>query len=314
VRKDFYRSTIKALVVILLLSSLVSFVTPKALAFDGAENKNNKINDRASTNDANGAVSESVVVDAKPATIDYTSIKNSTGFESASRTAQPEAAFRQILRVNLYKSTMVASVTPAETSAATPKINLNTVSNVTIPMPAPQSKQPLTKIPLTVGEKFGLFFKGSFLSIGPYANAAFSGVRGEAFDKDHDPNGDHGNYFADAGTRAARSFAFGATSKFFERFAYASIFRQDPRYHRSEKKGAGARVGYAVSRVFITEGDKGGNQFNISFLGGGLTAAYISKTWEREERKTTGKVLSKWGNHVLISALSNVLREFLAGQ
>jgi len=313
VRKDFYRSTIKALVVMLLLGSFASFITPKALAFDGAENKNNKINGSASTNDTNGTVSEPMTVDAKPVTMDYASLKSSTDFESAARTPQPGAAFRQILRVNLSKSVIGANIVSNATPDASPKVTLNTTSNVTIPMPAPQSK-PLTKIPLTVGEKFGLFFKGSFLSVGPYANAAFSGVRGEAFDKDHDPNGDHGHYFADAGTRAARSFAFGATSKFFERFAYASIFRQDPRYHRSEKKGTGARVGYAVSRVFITEGDKGGSQFNVSFLGGGLTAAYISKTWEREERKTTGKVLSKWGNHVLISALSNILREFLAGQ
>jgi hypothetical protein len=310
VRKDFYRSTIKALVVMLLLGSLVSFTTPKALAFDGAENKNNKINDRASTTNANETVSEPGTADAKPVPVDYAPRKNSMDFESAARTPQPGAAFRQILRVNLNKSVIGANVVPDATPNATPDLT----PNATVPMPAPQSKQPLTKIPLTVGEKFGLFFKSSFLSIGAYGNAVFSGVRGEAFDKDHDPNGDHGNYFADAGTRAARSFAFGATSKFFERFAYASIFKQDPRYHRSEKKGAGARVGYAVSRVFITEGDKGGNQFNVSFLGGGLTAAYISKTWEREERKTTGKVLSKWGNHVLITALSNVVREFLAGQ
>lgn len=309
-RKDFYRSTVNALAVLLLLSS---FVAPNALAFDGTENKNDKISERASTNGANDTVSASSADEAKTATIHHVPLKNSAEFESAARTPQPGAAFRQILRVNLNKSTMIVDPTPAATSVETPQINLNTTL-VTIPMPPPQSSRPLTKIPMTVGEKFNSFFKSSFLSIGAYANAAFSGVRGEAFDKDHDPNGDHGNYFADAGTRAARSFAFGATSKFFERFAYASIFKQDPRYHRSEKKGAGARVTYAFTRVFITEGDKGGNQFNVSFLGGGLTAAYISKTWEREERKTTSKVLSKWANHVLISGLSNILREFLAGQ
>lgn len=312
-RKDFYRSTIKTLVVMLLLISFVSFLTPKASAANGAENKNDRMTDRASTSDTNGTVSEVVTTETKSLPIHYAPFKESLNPESSATITQPGDAFRQILKVNLSKTAIRTNVAPS----ARPETTLNLTPNAApnpLPMPAPQSSGPLRKIPMTVGEKFHFFMKSSFLSVGPYANAAFSGVRGEAFDKDHDPNGDHGHYFADAGTRAARSFAYGATSKFFERFVYASIFRQDPRYLRSEKKGAGARVGYAVSRVFITEGDKGGSQFNISFLGGGLTAAYISKTWEREERKTTGKVLSKWGNHVLITALSNVLREFLAGQ
>jgi hypothetical protein len=299
---DFSGSTIKALVVMLLFGSFLSFVAPQASAFDNADNKSDKLTDRATSKDASAAASEAVTAESKPLNIHYTPLNNSIEFEQASTTPQPGAAFKQILRVNLSKSAMSTDrVSPDATPEA-------------VPLPTPQSKEPLTKIPMTVGEKFKLFLKGSFFSVGPYANAAFSGVRGEAFDKDHDPNGDHGHYFADAGTRAARSFAFGATSKFFEDFAYASIFRQDPRFFRSGKKGAGARIGYAVSRVFVTQGDKGGSQFNISFLGGGLTAAYISKTWEREERKTTSKIISKWGNHVLISALSNILREYLAGQ
>jgi hypothetical protein len=307
--KAFYRSTIKTFVVLLLLSAFVSFLTPEASACDGAENKNDKLSDRAATSEANGTASEAVVGEAKTINIHYMPLRNSIDFESAAKTPQPETAFKQTLSVKLNSPATGGNVA----SNAAPEATANSIPNF-MPAPVPQSKEPLNKIPLTVGEKFGLFFKGAFWSVGPYANAAFSGVRGEAFDKDHDPNGDHGHYFADAGTRAARSFAFGATSKFFEDFAYASIFRQDPRFFRSGKKGAGARVGYAISRVFITEGNKGGSQFNISFLGGGLTAAFISKTWEREERKTTGKILSKWGNHVLISALSNVLREFLAGQ
>ena len=122
------------------------------------------------------------------------------------------------------------------------------------------------------------------------------------------------DYFADAMTRAARSFGFGVTSKFFERFAYATILRQDPRYHRSGKKGAGAKIGYAVSRLFITRGDRGGTQPNISYLAGGLTAAFIANSWEREERQTTGKALRRWGTHMYLTAGANILREFLGGQ
>src|SRR5262249_3326338 len=148
------------------------------------------------------------------------------------------------------------------------------------PAPAPKSTRVLHTIPMTVGEKFQYFFKGSFLSIGAYGSAIFSGVRGEILDDDHDPQGIHGNFATDAGTRAARSFTFSASAKFFERFMLASIFRQDPRYHRSDKKGARAKIIYAVTRVLITQGDKGGSQFNISFLGGGAGAAFLTRLYE----------------------------------
>jgi hypothetical protein len=287
----------KAVVGVLLLGSFLSFTTPKAFAFEGVENKSEKV-----SNGASAATSVPATADSK--SVKITPSSSDAEFESAPRGVQPGATFKQVLRVHLNKS--VASFDAfAPDDEAAPEA---------VPVPTPKSKEPLTTIPMTVGEKFNYFFKGSFLSVGAYGNAAFSGIRGEAFDKDHDPNGVHGNYFADAGTRAARSFAFGTTSRFFTRFAYASIFRQDPRYHRSGKQGAGARIAYAVSRVFITQGDKGGSQFNISFLGGGLTTAYISKLWEREERKTTKKIMTRWATNISFTALANIVKEFLSGQ
>ena len=65
---------------------------------------------------------------------------------------------------------------------------------------------------------------------------------GEWIDDDHHHHSKPGDFAADSLTRAARSFAFGTTASFFEKFAYASLFKQDPRYHKSEKHGAGARI------------------------------------------------------------------------
>jgi hypothetical protein len=119
---------------------------------------------------------------------------------------------------------------------------------------------------------------------------------------------------ADAMTHAARSFAFRSTAGFFEKFAYATIFKQDPRYHRSNNVGFGAKVGYAISRVFITQGDRGGRQFNASFIVGGLSAAGMSNLWERDEHVNVGDTFVRWGEHVGFTALFNVFREFLGGQ
>jgi hypothetical protein len=182
----------------------------------------------------------------------------------------------------------------------------------TIPLPA--TAPAVSTAPMTAGEKFHYWAK-RFTSPGSYGAAAASGLWNELLDNDEGKEDTVGNYFADAATRAARSYAFGTTAGFFEKFAYATIFKQDPRYHRSDKRGMGAKIGYAVSRVFITQGDRCGcDQFNISFLAGGLTAAGISNVWEREERQTVGKTFQRWGTHIGITAMTNILREFIGGQ
>jgi len=182
--------------------------------------------------------------------------------------------------------------------------------NASGPTPPPQG---ISTAPMSVGEKFNLFAKKSFFSPGAYALSAFTGIYGEWLDDDNHHHSKPGDFAADSGTRAARSFAFRATANFFEKFAYPSMFKQDPRYHRSGKKGA-ARIGYAISRIFVTQGDRGGTQFNASFIGGGLTAAAISNAWERDERVTALDSLSRWGFHVGITAFTNILREFIGGQ
>lgn len=92
------------------------------------------------------------------------------------------------------------------------------------------------------------------------------------------------------------------------RFRFSSAFKQDPRYFRSDKKGF-ARIGYAVSRVFVTQGDNGRNQFNAAFLAGGLVTAGISNVWSRPDDRTVSSTVSRFGTHVAYRALSNIIKE-----
>ena len=78
--------------------------------------------------------------------------------------------------------------------------------------------------------------------------------------------------------------------------------------------GAGAKITHAVTRVFVTQGDRSGDQFNISFLLGGLLGAGVSNVWAREENQTVGRTFSRWGTHIGLTMLSNVVREFVGGQ
>ncbi|HXU35163.1 MAG TPA: hypothetical protein VN937_02285 [Blastocatellia bacterium] len=184
------------------------------------------------------------------------------------------------------------------------------------PAPPPPAPPPVSTAPMTAGEKFKLFAQKSFLSPGAYAMSVVSGVYGEwTDDKNNHHHANPGDFAADSMTRAARSFTFRANANFFEKFMFASLFKQDPRYHRSGRKGAGAKIAYAVSRIFITQGDRNGkDEFNASFIAGGLAASGMANLWEREERQDLHHFATRFGSHVALTALTNILREFIGGQ
>jgi hypothetical protein len=162
--------------------------------------------------------------------------------------------------------------------------------------------------PLTPAQKFKYSLRSSFKPPTPYALSALSGVFSEAIDNDHHRHMTAGDFLADSATHAARSMAFRSTANFFEKFAFAAAFHQDPRYFRSDKHGF-ARIGYALSRVFITQGDNGHNQFNASFFAGGLVTAGISNVWSRPEDRTVSSTMGRFGLHVAYRGLSNVIHE-----
>lgn len=172
----------------------------------------------------------------------------------------------------------------------------------------------VSSLPMSPGEKFRFFLNKSFLSINPYVISLFSGALGEWVDDDHGRVSSTGDYLADSLTRAARSHAFRATANFFNKFLYPVAFRQDPRYHRSDRITVGGKISYALSRLVITRGDGGGDQFNASLILGGLTTAAISNAWERRERKNVPDSLRRFGIYMGLNALTNIIREFIGGQ
>ena len=199
----------------------------------------------------------------------------------------------------------------ATRNAATQPVDANGVRLNNTALPSGQNSIAAKALTVSAKEKFNYFLKRSFLSPVPYATAIAAGAFGEWADDDHHHHAKPGDFAADSATRAARSFAFGTTANFFEKFAYASLFKQDPHYYKSEKTGAGGRIAYAVSRLFVTRSDHGASQFNASFIAGGLTAAGLSNAWEREERQTAAETMKRFGMHVGFAAAANILHEFI---
>jgi hypothetical protein len=168
---------------------------------------------------------------------------------------------------------------------------------------------------MTAGEKFGDWFRSRFLTFGPFGSALFSGFFKELEDNDDFKEDTVGNYFADGLTRSARAYTMATTASFYEKAVLASLFRQDPRYHRSGKTGAGAKIVYAATRVFVTQGDRCAcNQPNYSFLLGGAAASVTANLWERSERTGPWHMVRRYYTHIALTALFNIVREFVGGQ
>lgn len=283
------RSTAGSFLAALLIACLFSLSAPLAAAADGPH-----VSEKSAGRDASlSSDIASSTPELKMPRILYVAFGDAM-IAPADLTPEPVSRPRSVAR-------LVASVNAA---AAMP-----------LPAPSPRQSTVISTAPMSAGEKFEAWFRSRFLSPGAYGSAVFSGMWKELNDNDDFKKDTVGNYFADSMTRAARSYASGTTNAFFEKALFASLFRQDPRYHRSGKTGAGAKIGYAVTRVFITQGDRCAcHQFNASFLLGGAAGAGVATLWERRERTGPMHTLSRYYNHIAVTALFNVVKEFVGGQ
>ena len=287
------RSTTRLSVTLLLIVSLISVAAPIAFASDGPDRNPQERKRRAVTTEAessttsNSPSAPSASVQRKTISVGYALYDNAITIEP------PPVAISN-------HDVSVKTIPQTKGKASSGKQNNSVVSTA----------------PMSPREKFNYFLRRSFFSVTPYALSIYQGVVGEATDNDHGRHMTAGDFMADSMTHAARSFAFRATSNFFEKFAFATVLRQDPRYHRSPgKRSAGARVLYAATRVFVTQGDRCGcNQPNFSFLGGGLATAGLAEQWVRPEDRGLDRVFARWGSHIGVRMFTNLLSEFIGGQ
>lgn len=292
--ESMHRSKAKLPVFLLLIASIIFLASGTAAASERPKEKER--GDVAEAVETGSAPEvECVAATARPGALNvhyvaYNSINAQREMQKTALDDQAKLIFTPVASVGLAKPIIL----PPSTA----------------PSPAPR----ISTAPMTVGEKFMFFAKSSFMPPGPYAQSIASGLWNELLDNNEGKEDTIDDFFADAMTRAARSIGNRAANNFFEKFLYASILRQDPRYHRSGKISPGARIGYAISRLFITRGDRGGSQPNISYLAGGLTGAFASREWQREEKQNTNDTFRRWGTHIALTGLSNILREFLSGQ
>jgi hypothetical protein len=100
------------------------------------------------------------------------------------------------------------------------------------------------------------------------------------------------------------------TSSFLGDFLFPVILHQDARYFRLGQGSFGKRMGYAISRVFVTHADSGRTVFFTSALSGTVLAAAASNLYFPVQDRGFGHTLNRIGQDLANTALFNVAAEF----
>ena len=187
------------------------------------------------------------------------------------------------------------------------------------PATVPQQTSTSTA-PLTAGQKLRFGFREAFLNPFSYAGPAIGAFVTER-NNVKAPGKSGEDNFADGASYFARDFASNATTEIFSAGVFPALFKQDPRYFRSNKHGFGSRAAYAASRTLITRNDKGQTEFNYSNVLGSLTSATLANVYERNtldvrdrfgrpiefnRRVGVGPTFERFGLTLAFEAASNV--------
>lgn len=100
-----------------------------------------------------------------------------------------------------------------------------------------------------------------------------------------------------------------AMGNMFTEGLFPALLREDPRYFRRGEGASSHRLGYALSRIFITKSDAGTYRFNYSEWLGNASGVAISNAYYADGRtwnQNGAKLLTQCGT----DALSQVLKEF----
>jgi hypothetical protein len=159
--------------------------------------------------------------------------------------------------------------------------------------------------PLTAGGKLKVAARDA---IHPLRIAGAAASAGIAQASDPYPEwGDGGEGYA---KRFGAAVADEASGHIFKGFVFPAILRTDPRYFRKEHGSVGGRIGYAVTRVFVTRTDSGHETFNASEFLGAASSAALSNVYYPHSGSSTNDAISRAGLGVASDMGWNVFKEF----
>ena len=158
--------------------------------------------------------------------------------------------------------------------------------------------------PLTTSEKFKVASQDAF-DRGTVVLGAIFGAEGQLTNA----NRSFGQGAAGYGRYFGTSYGDLVIGDYMTEAVFPTLLHQDPRYFRLGTGSRWSRLGYAVGRIFWTQRDSGGTQFNYSELVGNSAAVAISNAYYSDNR-TAADGISKLGMQLGVDMAANILKEF----
>ncbi len=160
-------------------------------------------------------------------------------------------------------------------------------------------------VPLTTKLKFQMAYKVAVDPVSIVGAAALAGMN-QAGDT---PNYQQG--WKGYGQRFGAAYGDGVTDIMFGGAILPSIFHQDPRYFYQGTGTVKSRLAHALANPFITRGDNGRREINISSMGGDLISSALSNTYYPDSNRGPSLV---FGGFLLSTGereISSVIQEFV---
>jgi hypothetical protein len=158
--------------------------------------------------------------------------------------------------------------------------------------------------PITVRQKFAIASQDTF-DRGTVALAALFAGESQLTNSDRSFGQGVEGYAHYFGT----SYADFAVGNFMTEAIGPTLFHQDPRFFRKGKGSFRSRLFYAAGQIFLTHGDNGHTQVNVSELAGNSAAVAISMSYYPEQRDARDAI-GKLGAQLGVDMASNILKEF----
>lgn len=130
--------------------------------------------------------------------------------------------------------------------------------------------------PLTGDERWKLYLKQSFWSVGAYVGPLFAAL---ALDQSTGSPKEWGGGFPGYGRRVASRVASGDIVQNSFQFPVAALLHEDVRYIASNQHGFCRRAGHAILYSFLTYNPQGHATLNLSNIGGYYFAGAVSTLW-----------------------------------
>lgn len=161
--------------------------------------------------------------------------------------------------------------------------------------------------PLTGRERWKVYFKQSYWSVGAYFGPLFAAL---VLDQATGNPEEWGGGFRGYGRRVLSRLAAGDIVQNSFQHPAAALLKEDVRYITSNEHGFKRRARHAVLYSVLTYNNRGQPTLNISNIGGYYVASAASTLWLPGRRNAALYTLSDGSQAIALSVPVNLLQEF----